>query len=497
MPHDAIPLPPAASERLRASSEAHDAVKGQDLTPKQIVAELDRYIIGQTKAKRAVAVALRNRYRRERLPENLRDEVIPKNILMIGPTGVGKTEIARRLAKLAEAPFLKVEATKFTEVGYVGRDVESIARDLTEAAIRMVERERMESVKARAEELAVERLITLLKPKAKKESSNNPLQALFGGVNLGGKTASTERPNLDEDPAPEDESARAELKAKLLNNDLDEQFVEIEVEESAASGIQVFSNAGMEEMGVNFQDLLGGLMPSRRKPRKVKIKDAKKLLAQDEAKKLIDTDEVKREAIRRVERRGIVFLDEIDKIAGREKGGGGPDVSREGVQRDLLPLIEGSTINTKHGPVRTDHVLFIAAGAFHMSKPSDLIPELQGRFPIRVELESLTREDFLRILTEPENALTRQYQALLATEDVKVEFTESGIAELADIAVKLNEQTENIGARRLHTILERVLETVAFDAPDLGATNVVVDKEYVLAQLSEILEDHDLSRFIL
>jgi ATP-dependent HslUV protease ATP-binding subunit HslU len=459
------------------------------------VAELDRYIIGQTKAKRAVAVALRNRYRRERLPENLRDEVIPKNILMIGPTGVGKTEIARRLAKLAEAPFLKVEATKFTEVGYVGRDVESIARDLTEAAIRMVERERMEAVKARAEDLAIDRLITLLKPKAKKDSSNNPLQALFGGVNLGGR-AEKERPNLEEEQ-PEDQEGRADLRAKLLNNDLDEQFVEIEVEESGASGIQVFSNAGMEEMGVNFQDLLGGMMPSRRKPRKVKIKDAKKLLAHDEAKKLIDTDDVKREAIRRVERRGIVFLDEIDKIAGREKGGGGPDVSREGVQRDLLPLIEGSTINTKHGPVRTDHVLFIAAGAFHMSKPSDLIPELQGRFPIRVELESLNREDFLRILTEPENALTRQYQALLATEDVKIEFTDSGIAELADIAVKLNEQTENIGARRLHTILERVLETVAFDAPDLGETNVVVDKEYVLTQLSEILEDHDLSRFIL
>ncbi|MBI3929042.1 MAG: ATP-dependent protease ATPase subunit HslU [Armatimonadetes bacterium] len=462
------------------------------MTPRQVVAELDRYIIGQKNAKRAVAVALRNRYRRERLPDDIRDEVIPKNILMIGPTGVGKTEVARRLARLANAPFVKVEATKFTEVGYVGRDVESMIRDLVEVAVRMVEREKVEHVRDRAQELAIDRLVDILRPRRRESAPVNPLQALFGA----GMQPQPERP-----PDPDKESVdrqRDQIRKAVAEGELDEQYVEVEVEESVPSEIQVFSNMGMEEMGINFQDLLGGLLPRKKKTRNVKIVEAKKLLAAEEARKLIDVDEVKRDSIARVERRGIVFIDEIDKIAGRERtAGGGPDVSREGVQRDILPIIEGSTVVTKHGPVKTDHILFIAAGAFHMTKPSDLIPELQGRFPIRVELESLSGDDFRRILTEPENALTRQYRALLATEGVEVVFTEEGIHELARVAEQVNDQTENIGARRLHTILERVLEDVSFDAPDLVEKKIVVNPDYVQDRLRDILEDRDLSRHIL
>ncbi len=465
-----------------------------DMTPRQVVEELDRYIIGQRAAKRAVAVALRNRYRRERLPDDLRDEVIPKNILMIGPTGVGKTEIARRLARLANAPFVKVEATKFTEVGYVGRDVDSMIRDLAEAAVRMVERERVESVKERADELAVDRLVSMIKPSksAGVPAMMNPFSALFGA----GRPA-TPPPDVSEVSEEVLESEREEIRVKLLAGELDDQYVEIEVEESAGSEVQVFSNLGLEEMGINFQDVLGGILPKRKKARNVRIKDARKLLAAEEARKLIDLDEVKRDAIARVERRGMVFIDEIDKIAGREKSGSGPDVSREGVQRDILPIIEGSTVVTKHGPVKTDHILFIAAGAFHMSKPSDLIPELQGRFPIRVELESLSGVDFRRILTEPENSLTRQYTALLSTEGVTLSFSDDGLDELAKIAQQVNEQAENIGARRLHTILEKVLEDVSFDAPDRDDKKLVVDAAYVRSQLAEVLKDQDLSRFIL
>ncbi|HXE72076.1 MAG TPA: ATP-dependent protease ATPase subunit HslU [Candidatus Nitrosotenuis sp.] len=465
----------------------------KELTPRQIVEELDRYIIGQDRAKRAVAVALRNRYRREWVPEDMRDEVIPKNILMIGPTGVGKTEIARRLARLANAPFLKVEATKYTEVGYVGRDVESMIRDLTETAVRMVEQEKMAAVHEMADEMAVNRLVEILRPMPRDAAPVNPLQMLFG------QPGRVEAP-----PAPEHEASRArleeervELRRRIKAGELDEQYVQVEVEEALPSEIQVFSSMGMEEMGINFQDLLGGLLPRRKKQRNVKIREARKLLAAEEARKLIDPEEVKREGVLRVERRGILFIDEFDKIAGREKAGSGPDVSREGVQRDILPIVEGSTVATKHGPVRTDHILFIAAGAFHISKPSDLIPELQGRFPIRVELDPLTEADFRRILKEPENALTRQYRVLLATEGVDLEFTDEGLDEIARVAQLINDQTENIGARRLHTVMERVLEQVSFEADQLRGQKVRVDRAYVQEHLKDVLEDRDLSRFIL
>ena len=485
----AIPLPGVTAD---GPASAATPPAGAELTPKQIVTELDRYIIGQGKAKRAVAVALRNRFRRERVDASLREEVMPKNILMIGPTGVGKTEIARRLARLADAPFLKVEATKFTEVGYVGRDVESMVRDLAEAAVRLVEKEMMAGVRDKADELAIERLLDVIQPRTKEASGGNPWQMIFG-ANLPPKPGVVREEDLSE----EEKGDRDKLRATLLSGELDEQEVEIDLEEATTSGVQVFSPGGnMDEMNNQMQELLGGLMSGRRKTRRVTVGEARKLLAIEESRKLIDQDAVKREAVKRVERRGIIFLDEIDKVAGRERASG-PDVSREGVQRDLLPLVEGSTVNTKYGPVKTDHVLFIAAGAFHMSKPSDLIPELQGRFPIRVELESLTENDFVRILTEPVNALTRQYEALLATEGLTVEFTEDGIQELAQVAVRVNSDTENIGARRLHTIVEKVLESVSFEAPDLDFEHLRVDRDYVQLQLKGILEDRDLSRYIL
>ena len=469
------------------------------MTPRQIVEELDRYIIGQKQAKRAVAVALRNRFRRERLSDDLRDEVIPKNILMIGPTGVGKTEVARRLAKLAQAPFLKVEATKFTEVGYIGRDVETIIRDLVEIAVRMVEGERMTDLEGKAAEAAVERLVLHLvpAPKGSEPGPANPFQSLFTAMG-GMQPPAAEKPSEPAKTSQQLESERDELRRKLLAGELDDRMVEIELEESASPSIPMFGGPpGMGEMGMDMSELLGGILPKRKKARKLKISEARTLVAQEEARKLIDSDDVRSTARERVERRGIVFLDEMDKIAGRSGGGHGPDVSREGVQRDLLPIIEGSTVNTKYGPIKTDHILFIAAGAFHVSKPSDLIPELQGRFPIRVELESLTQADFERILTEPENALTRQYQALLATEDVVLSFTESGIKEMAAIAQQVNESTENIGARRLHTILEKVLEEISFDAPELDRPEVVVDEAFVRERLKDVAESKDLSRYIL
>lgn len=461
-----------------------------ELTPRQIVAELDKYIVGQEKAKRAVAIALRNRYRRRLLPPELRDEVVPKNILMIGPTGVGKTEIARRLARLARAPFIKVEATKFTEVGYVGRDVESMVRELVETSIRMVKSEKMEEVKERAAALARERLVEILAPGPNRQRTINPFGALFG----------MNQPQVDpgerEEEKRELDEERRRVREALDAGLLEDRIVEIQVEESAPQMLEVFSGAGVEEMGINIQDLFGHLMPKRKRKRKLPVSEARKILEQEEAQKLIDMDEVTSEAVRRAEHSGIIFLDEIDKIAGKGQGPG-PDVSREGVQRDILPIVEGSTVMTKYGPVRTDHVLFIAAGAFHVSKPSDLIPELQGRFPIRVELDSLTHEDFLRILTEPENALVKQYVQLLRTEGVEVVFTDDGIEEVARLAQDVNERTENIGARRLHTIMERLLEDVSFNAPDHVEPQVVVDREYVRSRLADIVTDVDLTRYIL
>ncbi|MDQ7822666.1 MAG: ATP-dependent protease ATPase subunit HslU [Candidatus Eremiobacteraeota bacterium] len=465
----------------------------EELTPRIIVEELDKFIIGQQEAKRSVAIALRNRYRRERLPEDLRDEVIPKNILMIGPTGVGKTEIARRLARLTQAPFIKIEATKYTEVGYVGRDVESMIRDLVEASVRMVERERRLAVEERAKELATERILNIMKPRFKKEQGTSPLSVLLGGMGIPSPGQNTHQA---EDRGEEFEQERGSLKDRLESGELDEVTIEIEIEEGIPSVIEVFSGSGMEEMGVNFQDILGGLLPKRKKKRTVTVADAKKILAFEEAQRLIDMEEVKREAISKVERHGIIFLDELDKIAGREKGYG-PDVSREGVQRDILPIVEGSTVNTKYGPVKTDHILFIAAGAFHVSKPSDLIPELQGRFPIRVELKSLTREDFVKILTEPRNALVRQYRELLLTEGVEVDFTNEGIDEIARLSEQVNEQTENIGARRLHTIMEKLLENLSFSASEHGGDKISIDGEYVRHELQDIVKDKDLSRYIL
>ncbi|MGQ0812564.1 MAG: ATP-dependent protease ATPase subunit HslU [Nitrospiraceae bacterium] len=453
------------------------------LTPRQIVEELDRYVIGQRDAKRMVAIALRNRWRRQQLSDDLRDEVMPKNIIMIGPTGVGKTEIARRLAKLAQAPFLKIEASKFTEVGYVGRDVESIIRDLTELAISMVKAKHLEEVEQKAQRLGEERLLDLLLP---------PMisRAVLGAPEEAGQEATTT-------PGPDPQDAtRSKLRLQLREGKLDHRSVEVDVKERSLP-IGVVSNVGgLEDLESGLKEMLGGMFQGKKKRRSLKVQEALKHLTQEEAQKLIDMDEVVREAISKVEQAGIVFLDEIDKIAGRERNLG-PDVSREGVQRDLLPIVEGSTVNTKHGPVRTDHILFIAAGAFHVAKPSDLIPELQGRFPIRVELSPLTKEDFIRILTEPRGALVRQYHALLATEGITLDFTKDGIEEIAATAVQVNERTENIGARRLFTMMERLLEQVSFEGPELPDKTIVIDAQYVKDRLREIVKDEDLSRFIL
>ncbi|MBI4690077.1 MAG: ATP-dependent protease ATPase subunit HslU [Nitrospirae bacterium] len=445
-----------------------------NLTPRKIVEELDKYIIGQNKAKKAVAIALRNRWRRQQLSPELKDEVLPKNIIMIGPTGVGKTEIARRLARLAGAPFLKIEASKFTEVGYVGRDVESMIRDLTEISLNMVKSEHIEKVQEKAESLAEERLLDLLLPQ----------QRPMRGV------------SVPEEEKERYKETRERLRQQLKEGKLDNRYVDIEVREKVMP-FGVISNVGLEELEINLKEMLGGLIPEKAKRKKVKVPEALRILRQEEANKLIDMEKVTKEAIDRIQQSGIIFIDEIDKIASRGGYSHGPDVSREGVQRDLLPVVEGTTVTTKHGPVKTEHILFIAAGAFHMSKPSDLIPELQGRFPIRVELEPLGKDEFVRILTEPYNALTKQYTALLATENMEIDFTKDAVAEIAGIAATVNEKTENIGARRLHTVLEKLLEDISFEAPERKNGKLAIDREYVKGKLSDIVKDEDLSRYIL
>src|SRR5881275_1004838 len=453
-----------------------------ELTPREIVVELDKYVIGQKDAKRAVAIALRNRMRRQKLPSDMAEEVIPKNIIMIGPTGVGKTEIARRLAKLANSPFLKVEASKFTEVGYVGRDVESMIRDLVEIAIDNVREEKLEDVSDKAELNAEERLLDILLP----PTAPRPTDTSAGGVVLDGTTAVTESQSR----------TREKLRQQLREGKLDDRMVEIYGREKSFPSFEIISNQGVAEMDVNIKDMLPNIFGQRTKKRKMKVSEAFEYLIQEEEQRLIDMDQVTRMAIDRVENAGIIFLDEIDKIAGRESGHG-PDVSREGVQRDILPIVEGTTVNSRYGMVRTDHILFIAAGAFHVSKPSDLIPELQGRFPIRVELQSLTMDDFIRILTEPKSSLVKQYTALLETEGVKLEFTREAQEEIARFAFRVNEGTENIGARRLHTIMERVLDEISFDAPDKKGEHVKIDADYVRKMLADIVKDQDLSRYIL
>jgi ATP-dependent HslUV protease ATP-binding subunit HslU len=471
----AIYLPGTAEE---------EQVTLDELTPREIVAELDKYVVGQKDAKRAVAIALRNRMRRQKLGPEMAEEVIPKNIIMIGPTGVGKTEIARRLAKLANSPFLKVEASKFTEVGYVGRDVESMIRDLVEIAIEMIREERLEDVADKAELNAEERLLDILLPPTPRPDSGATTSA--GGVIIDASTTLTESSSR----------TREKLRQQLREGKLDDRTVEIETQQRNFPSFEIISNQGAEEMDINIKDMLPNIFGQRTKKRKMKVNEAFEYLIQEEEQRLIDMEQVTRTAIDRVENSGIIFLDEIDKIAGRE-GGHGPDVSREGVQRDILPIVEGTTVNTRYGMVRTDHILFIAAGAFHVSKPSDLIPELQGRFPIRVELQSLTMEDFVRILTEPKSSLTRQYIALLETEGVKLEFTPDSLEEVARFAFRVNEGTENIGARRLHTIMERVLDEISFEAPEKKGTEFKVDAAYVQKMLSEIVKDQDLSRYIL
>ena len=459
----------------------------QDLTPRAIVEELDRYIVGQKAAKRAVAVALRNRWRRQQVPPPMRDEIAPKNIMLIGPTGVGKTEIARRLAKLAGAPFVKVEASKFTEVGYVGRDVDSMVRDLAETAVSMLRDEERERLRPRARENAEERLLDVLLPPTPRA------RPAPGGTTS--TLSAPPSPPLPEPPA--DNATRESLRKLMREGKLDDKMVEIDTSDSPASFVDVFSGTGMEEMVLNLRDMMPqGARKTKR--RRLPLPEALEVLTEEEANKLIDVERLQKDAIRRAEQAGIIFIDEIDKVAGREGGGhGGPDVSREGVQRDLLPIVEGSTVSTKYGPLKTDHVLFIAAGAFHVSKPKDMIPELQGRFPIRVELESLTDEDFVRILTEPENALTKQYIALLATEKVTLEIHDDAVAEIARIATLVNARMENIGARRLHTIMERVLDDLAFEAPSLGQTTIPITAAYVRERLDGILKDEDLSQYIL
>ena len=449
------------------------------LTPREIVEELDKYIVGQDDAKRAVAIALRNRWRRQQLAPELRNEVAPKNIIMIGPTGVGKTEVARRLASLAHSPFLKIEASKFTEVGYVGRDVESMIRDLTELSKNMVQQEEMQRVEEKAAENAEERLLDLLLP----HPPSAPEKGLSG--------------NLDDLGQQHYQKTREKFRVYFRDGKLDERFVELEVQDGGnLPMIEVVSGSGLEDMGIHVKDMLGNLFPQRKKSRKAKVPDAYKALVQEEAQRLVDMDAVVKEAVRRVEQSGIIFLDELDKIAGRERSSG-PDVSREGVQRDLLPIIEGSTVNTKYGMVKTDHILFIAAGAFHVSKPSDLIPELQGRFPIRVELQALGKDDFVRILREPRNALLKQYRALLGTEGVEVAFGDDAIDELADIADRVNQQTENIGARRLYTILERLLDDLSFRASELEESNITINRQYVTERLQDIVSSEDITRYIL
>ena len=463
----------------------------ESLVPRKIVEELDKYIIGQDDAKKSVAIALRNRYRRQKLPSDIKEEVVPKNILMIGPTGVGKTEIARRLAKLVKAPFIKVEVTKFTEVGYVGRDVESMVRDLVETAVRMVKQEKMETVKDKARELADQRIAEILYPLPTEQGPLNPFEAIFRG---------TTKHNIDDDESYQDKIRQSKVKQKhiledIKNGRLDKEIIEIEVEDSSPPMLEVFSGSGMEEMGINMQDMFGSLFPKRRKKRKVTIENARRILTQEEAQKLIDMDEVINDSIKKAEESGIIFIDEIDKIAGKESHG--QDVSREGVQRDILPIVEGSTVITKYGPLKTDHILFIAAGAFHVSKPSDLIPELQGRFPIRVELKSLSEKDLKKILIEPKNSLIKQYTALIETEGIKIRFSEDAIDEIVKVAAYVNQQSENIGARRLHTVMEKLLEDISFNASELSDKEIIIDKNYVSSKLKDIIKDKDLSMYIL
>jgi ATP-dependent HslUV protease ATP-binding subunit HslU len=456
-----------------------------NLKPSEIVKELDKYIIGQDKAKRSVAVALRNRWRRQQVPEDLRDEIAPKNIILIGPTGVGKTEIARRLSRLTDSPFSKVEASKFTEVGYVGRDVESMVRDLVELTVNIYKIRAQESVQDKARQIAEERMLDLLLPKSdppppvKKDDASPDVQ--FELVTAGSEESS---------------STREKLRSMLRKGKLENRFVDLDISDRSMPMVEIFSNVGMEEMGINFKDMLGGMLPKNTKRRRVKVPEAMDILAQEEAQDLVDMDKVIKEAIARVEQSGIIFLDEIDKIAGKN-GAHGPDVSREGVQRDLLPIVEGSTVTTKYGPTKTDHILFIASGAFHMVKPADLIPELQGRFPIRVELNSLGQKEFIRILTEPRNALLLQYMALLRTENIDVVFEDDAVSEIARMAEEVNNKTENIGARRLHTLMERLLEDLLFDAPDMREQRIVIDKQHVEDKLKDIKDDEDLSRYIL
>ncbi|NVS71675.1 ATP-dependent protease ATPase subunit HslU [Listeria monocytogenes] len=460
------------------------------LTPKQIVEKLDQYIIGQTGAKKSVAVALRNRYRRQLMDESIRDEIIPKNILMIGPTGVGKTEIARRIAKIVRAPFSKVEATKFTEVGYVGRDVESMVRDLVEVSVRLVKEEKMQLVRVKAEKNAEKRLIKLLAPSQKKKqtTSQNPLEALFGGMNQPDESA-------EEEVDQELKNKRSQIEWRLQNGELDDEIVTVEVKEQQNPMLDMMRGAGMDQMN-GMQDALSDMFPAKKKKRKVTVREAKKILFEDEASKLIDADELAAEGIHRAEQMGMIFIDEIDKIASKE-GGGNAQVSREGVQRDILPIVEGSQISTKYGTVNTEYILFIAAGAFHMSKPSDLIPELQGRFPIRIELDKLTQEDFYKILTEPDNALIKQYKALLKTEGIDLIFTKEAVERIAEIAFQVNQDSDNIGARRLHTILEKLLEDLLFEAPEINMESIKVTENYVNEKLAPIMQNKDLTQFIL